>query len=127
MLVGPAIDEVDLGIDELHLGYYRPVVPQRMPTDREVDQRRVDERHRNLAIDLDDFQSVDFVGAAPQGQVHVGDLAAVVAHVRQSLIEVVAHQIGQGDVERYQQQNEADEGPQGPTVSTFHGGKSLTI
>ncbi|MNG15325.1 hypothetical protein D3C85_1468430 [compost metagenome] len=125
-LVG-AVDEVDLGRDELHFGHHRVVVPQGVPTHREVDQWRIDERHRNLAIDLDDFQSVDLVGAAPQGQVHVGDLAPVVAHVRQPLIKVIAHQIGQGDVQRYQQYNEADEGPQGPAVSTFHGGKSLAI
>ena len=117
LLVGAAVDEVHLGFEELHLGHDGVVVPERVPADGKVDQRRVDERHRDLAVDLDDFQSVDFVRAAPQGQVHIGDLATVVAHVRQLVVQVVAHHVGQGDVQGNQQHNEAGEGPQGPTVS----------
>ncbi|MNQ94509.1 hypothetical protein D3C85_1100290 [compost metagenome] len=126
LLVGP-IDEVDLGFVELRLGHHCVVMPERVPADGEVNQWRIDERHGDLAIDLDDFQSIDFVGAAPQGQVHVGNLAAVVTHVRQSLVEVIAHDVGQGNVQGNQQQTEAGEGPQGPAVSTFHGGKSLAV
>ncbi|MNO66771.1 hypothetical protein D3C76_575680 [compost metagenome] len=109
------------------MGDHRVVVPQRMPTDREIDQRRIDEGHRHLALDLDDFQAVDLVGTAPQGQVHVGDLATVIAHVRQPVIQVVAHQVGQGEMQGNQQHKEAGEAPQRPAVSTFHGGNSLTF
>ncbi|MNT89351.1 hypothetical protein D3C72_2300650 [compost metagenome] len=78
-----------------------------MPADRQVDQRRLQERHRDLAAGLDDVQAVDLVGAAPQRQVDVGDLAAVVAHVGEFIVEVVAHQHRQGQVQGQQQQGDA--------------------
>lgn len=82
-----------------------------MPAHCQVDLRRLDEGHRYLAADLDDLQSVDAVGAAPQGQVDIADLATVVAHVRQFVIQVVAHQIGQGDVQGQQQDQQAGQCP----------------
>ncbi|MNN95668.1 hypothetical protein D3C81_2145100 [compost metagenome] len=65
LLIGSAVDEVDFGLQEHHLSNHRVVVPQGMPADRKVDQWRVDEGHRHLALDLDDFQAVDLVGTAP--------------------------------------------------------------
>jgi len=127
LFVGAAIDEVDFGFEELHLRYYRMVVPQRMPTDGQVDQRCVDERHRDLAVDLDDLQAVDLVRTAPQGQVDIGDLPAVVAHVGQFVIQIVAHQVWQGDVQGYQQHSDSGEDPQRPAVATLHGGNSRTM
>ncbi|MNY21976.1 hypothetical protein D3C86_1555580 [compost metagenome] len=99
LFVGAAVDEVHFGFDELDFGDHGMVVPERMPADGEVDQRRVDERNRNLAVDLDDFQPVDLVGPPPQGQVYIGYLATVIAHVRQPVVQVVAHQVGQGEVQ----------------------------
>lgn len=116
-----AIDEVHLGLDELHPRHHRMVVPQRMPAHCQVDQRRLDERHRHLAADLDDLQAVDAVGAAPQGQVDIADPATVVAHVRELVVQVVTYQVGQGDVQADQQYDQARQGPQGPTIATFHG------
>ncbi|MNJ52313.1 hypothetical protein D3C77_476430 [compost metagenome] len=90
-LLAGAIDEVECGAYEHHFGHHCMVVPQRMPADREVDHGCLQKRHRHLARGLDDVQAVDCVSAAPQGQVDVRNLATVVTHVGELVIEVVAH------------------------------------
>ncbi|MCY1449925.1 hypothetical protein D9M71_666980 [compost metagenome] len=105
---------------EGHLRHHCLVVPQRMPAHREVDQWGVEKRYGHLAGGLDDFQPVYLIGTAPPGQVHIGYLAAVVTHVGQLVVEVVAHQVGQGQVQRHQQHDQAGQADQRPAIAGFH-------
>ncbi|MNT84813.1 hypothetical protein D3C72_2248880 [compost metagenome] len=101
-LLAGAIDEVELGAHEEHFGDHRVVIPQRMPADRQVDQRRLEKRHGHLAVVLDDGQAIDLVRTAPQRQIDICQLTAVVAHVGKLVVKVVAHQHWQGQVQGQQ-------------------------
>ncbi|MCY1444192.1 hypothetical protein D9M71_606480 [compost metagenome] len=109
VLVGAAIDEVQHWRLEDHPRDHRMVVPEGMPAHRQVYARCIHEWHRHLAADLDDGQAVDTVGAAPPGEVDVGDPAAILAHVGELAVEVVADQPGQDQVGYHQQQEEGQD------------------
>ncbi|MNJ58983.1 hypothetical protein D3C77_546440 [compost metagenome] len=83
------------------------LVPQRAPADREVDHGGLEERHRYLAGGLDDGQAVDLVGTAPPGKINVGDVPAVVSHVGKFVVEVIAYQHRQAQMQDQQQQGNA--------------------
>jgi hypothetical protein len=51
------------------------------------------------------------VGAAPQGHVNVRDLAAVIAHVGELVVQVVAHQVGQGEIQSDQYDHQYGDDP----------------
>ncbi len=82
-----------------------------MPADCQFDHRCIEEGHRNLAIGLDDLQPLDPVRPSPQCQVHIGDLASVITHVGQFVVQIVTHQIGQGDIDSDQQDYQSGQGP----------------
>ncbi|MCY1510080.1 hypothetical protein D9M68_444460 [compost metagenome] len=109
ILVGAAIDEVQLRRREDHPCDDGMVIPEGVPAHRQVDARRIQQRHRHLAVYLDDGQAVDTVGAAPPGEVDVGDPAAILAHVGELAVEVVANQPGQDQVGYHQQQEEGQD------------------
>ncbi|CDH70688.1 Cysteine synthase A [Pseudomonas aeruginosa MH38] len=118
--VAAGIDEVELRTLEDHPRHYCVIIPERLPAHRQVDARRVEERHRHLAVVLDDAQSVDPIRAAPERQVDVGDVPTVVAHVGQLAVQVVAHQVRQRQVQRQQQQKQRRQAAQGNGIAFLH-------
>src|SRR5471030_872187 len=93
-----------------------------MPAHCQIDHRHIDERYRHLAINLDDVQAVDDVGTAPQGQVYIGNVPSVIPHVGELVVQVITYDVGQGDMQGNQDNNDSGNGPQWPAIATFHGG-----
>src|SRR5690606_14868534 len=65
-------------------------------------------------------QALDLIGAAPPGQVYVGDLSAIVAHVGKLVVQVVAHQLGQRQVQQQQKQRNEQQDPYWQGLASVH-------
>lgn len=76
----------------------------------------------DLCVLLLDKQPVDPVGAPPPGQIDILDLAPVIAHIGHLPVQVVAHQPGQGDMQRDEYHGKRRHDPQEQSVAAFHGG-----
>jgi hypothetical protein len=91
LLVGAAIDEVAPRLLELYLRPTARSWQSAFQADCKLATRRVQQRHRHLAIGLDDAQLFGPVGATPPSQVDIGDISAVITHVGERVVQVVTH------------------------------------
>jgi len=105
---------------EDHHGDNGLVSPEFTPAHGDVDQRRVEQRGLDLLVLFLDEQPIQPIGAAPPGQVDICDLASVIAHVGHLVVQVVAHQMGQGRVQHDQEGGQRKQNPQRQSVAAFH-------
>lgn len=101
-----AIDEVQVWLLEDDLADDFAVAQDRVPADGDIDARRLEQGGLHPLVLLFDQQAFDPVGATPPDQVDILDMALIVPHVGHLLVQEVAHQVRQGEMQQDQQQAE---------------------
>ncbi len=96
-------------------------VPQDcVPADGDINTWRLQQRRLYALVLLLDQQPFDAISPAPPSQIDVFDMALIVAHVGHLFVQIITHQMGQGEVQHDQQQAKCEKNPQGKQA-TGHG------